>query len=88
MQFNVLLCLADPCQFIESMSGAHNASFIVWADLSKCGRLSMAELNQAVETIGLVLQKKPLCSVAVVVCPILPSERVKNGIRGEVRYLK
>ena len=60
-------------------------AFGVWLDFSKLGRLSNTDLNAAVDLACSVLLKRPLRSVGVVVCPILVSEKVKNGTRGEIR---
>lgn len=46
----------------------------------------MVDLNAAVDSMAQVLQKRPLCSVGIIVGPILTSERIKNGLRGEARW--
>lgn len=65
----------------------HRAAFLVWIDFSKLGRLSHSDLNWCVDVAASILAKKPLVSAVMIVCPILPSEKVKNGLRGEVRCL-
>lgn len=62
-----------------------NGSLIIWMDFSKLGRLSMADLNTTIDLASSILQKNPSVSVGIAVCPILISEKVRNGVRGECR---
>lgn len=45
----------------------------------------MGDLNMAVDLAASILGKKSLNSIGIAVCPILPSEKAKNTIRGEIR---
>ena len=60
---------------------------ITWVDLTKFGRLGTKDLNYAVGVISQVLSKHPQKAVALVLAPHLTSEKVRNGQRGEIRYL-
>ena len=58
---------------------------MVWADLTKFGRLSTADLNYVVSVIHKALSKMPSKSVGVILAPHLVSEKVSGGQRGEIR---
>ena len=60
---------------------------VIWVDFSKFGRLQNEELNSISEAVRVLLQHLPSKLVAVLVVPVLPSAKVANGIRGEVRIL-
>ena len=71
-------------QFMDTMR-SHATSNVVWVDFTKMGRLSNSDMNMCIDLAASILQKKPQTSVAIVVCPVLISERIKNNIRGEIR---
>lgn len=58
---------------------------MVWADLTKFGRISTADLNYVVSATHKALSKMPSKSVAVILAPHLVSEKVSGGQRGEIR---
>lgn len=60
---------------------------VVWADLTKFGRMGNKDLNFVAAVIKKAISKQPSKSVALVVCPHLISERVGGDQRGEVRRL-
>lgn len=61
--------------------------FVVWADLTKFGRMDNKQLNWATGIIEKALSKTPAKSIAIVIAPHLTSEKVSNGSRGEIRSL-
>lgn len=78
--------MSFPVQFIADLS-AHTswAGNIIWLDFTKYGKLTGSDLNDTCELLSLFLSKKPQKTVAVVLAPFLTSERVPNGVRGEIR---
>lgn len=75
----------DPAlQFVDEASRSSTA-LLVWCDLTKLGRVSNNDLNNAIDLISNALTKNPTKSVAFVLAPHLVSERVTNGLRGERR---
>ena len=60
---------------------------VVWADLTKFGRMASKDLNFVAAVIKKAISKQPTKSVALVVSPHLISERVGGDQRGEVRSL-
>lgn len=75
---------ACPCQFLEE-AGSRGAGTLIWCDLSKLGRVSNNELNNLTDLIANIVKKKPVDSVAFLVAPVLCSEKISNGLRGERR---
>lgn len=76
----------DPNQFVDDAT-ADGGGVLVWADLTKFGRVSNHDLNFVVETMSSVLSKKPTSSIGYIVAPYLASDRVVNAARGERRPL-
>ena len=58
---------------------------IIWLDFMKLGRLTVTDVNDYGELLGLALSKFPEGSCAIVIAPHLSSERIANGHRGELR---
>lgn len=58
---------------------------MVWADLTKFGRLSTADLNYVVSVPHKAFSKMPSKSVGVILAQHLVSEKVSGGQRGEIR---
>ena len=56
---------------------------IVWADLTKSGRLQKDDFDNITEAIRNLLQHNPSKMSGVIIVPVLPSDRVAAGIRGE-----
>eukprot|EP00435_Cladocopium_sp_Y103_P038374 s1039_g10.t1 len=61
---------------------------VVWADLTKFGRMDNKQLNFAVAVLDKVLSKNPTTGVGIVLAPHLVSEKVTGGLRGEIRRIE
>ncbi len=61
---------------------------IVWADLTKWGRMSQTDVNVVAEYIKGALAVSPETSIAVIFPPVLASSQVNGGLRGEFRRLE
>ena len=72
----------------QFMSAIHTQSggVIAWLDLMKFGRVSGAELDHQATLLKKILSRKSSHTVAFVLAPFLPSDKVVHGIRGEVRH--
>ncbi|CAE7499646.1 unnamed protein product [Symbiodinium sp. CCMP2592] len=70
------------------MNGTRPDAVIVWADLTKFGRVSNDTVNDLAELMRGVLQHSPQRSVGIIIVPVLASAKVANGIRGEIRRLE
>lgn len=82
----VLMFNAHTLQFAdEATSGG--GGLLVWADLTKMGRMSSNDLNYVVDTMATALSKRPTNSIGFIVAPWLSSERIVNAQRGERRSL-
>ncbi|CAK9073476.1 unnamed protein product, partial [Durusdinium trenchii] len=57
---------------------------VMWVDLMKIGRVGQQELNNLVDLLGVALHSRPTASCAIIIAPFLISEKVSNGLRGEV----
>lgn len=79
----------NPLQFIAARKNPVGPPtvFVVWADLTKFGRMDNKQLNWATGIIEKALSKTPAKSIAIVIAPHLTSEKVSNGSRGEIRSL-
>ena len=66
---------------------AGTTGFIVWADMTKFGRMDNKQLNFATAIIHKVLSLNPTTAIAIVLAPHLTSEKVSGGHRGEIRHL-
>ena len=71
-------------QFISARKAGAGA-LVVWADLTKFGRLSTSDLKYVVTATHKALSKMPSKSAAVILAPHLVSEKVSGGQRGEIR---
>lgn len=60
----------------------------MWVDLMKIGRVGQQELNNLVDLLGVALHSRPTASCAIIIAPFLISEKVSNGLRGEVQRLE
>ena len=80
--FNVILTLPAAAQFLQ---GNPLDAKIIWADLMKRGRLSTGDVNDLGEVLAHGLKKFPQTSCAIVIAPGLVSDKVPNGMRGELR---
>lgn len=75
-----------PLQFINELSGHDRWSgSIVWLDFTKYGKLSGSDLNDCCDLLAMILGRKPQKSVGLIMAPHLISEKVHNGLRGEMR---
>lgn len=71
-------------QFVAARKATAGA-LVVWADLTKFGRLGVNDLNFVVTIVHKALSKVPTKGVAILIAPHLVSEKVSGGQRGEVR---
>ncbi|CAE7234450.1 unnamed protein product [Symbiodinium sp. CCMP2592] len=79
----------DTCENVKKwLNASRPDAAIVWADLTKFGRLQTEVLNEVSELLRGVLSHSPQIMVGIVVVPVLSSSRVGNGIRGELRRLE
>ena len=60
---------------------------MIWADLTKFGRLTSDAVNDVAEVMRKLLSHKPDIMVGVLIVPILASAKLAGGIRGEIRLL-
>ncbi|CAL1143924.1 unnamed protein product [Cladocopium goreaui] len=74
-------------QFIASRKSSAGA-LLVWADLTKFGRLGTSDLNYVVSIAHKALSKMPAKSIAFFIAPHLVSEKVSGGQRGEIRRIE
>ncbi|CAK9101499.1 unnamed protein product [Durusdinium trenchii] len=73
-------------KFINELSGHDRWSgSIVWLDFTKYGKLSGSDLNDCCDLLAMILGRKPQKSVGLIMAPHLISEKVHNGLRGEMR---
>lgn len=68
------------------MSKTSLTPVIVWADLTKCGRVTAKDLNFVTAVVKKGLEKLPSKSIGLLIAPVLVSER-SQGERGEWRCL-
>ena len=68
-------------QFVAARK-ATAGSLVVWADLTKFGRLGVNDLNYVVSIIHKALSKMPTKGVAILIAPHLVSEKVSGGAQG------
>ena len=54
----------------------------------KVGRVGKEELNTFAGLLELALQSKPETTCAIIIAPYLVSEKVTNGLRGEIRRVE
>lgn len=54
-------------------------------DATKLGRVSNSDLSDCVDLLSTILSRKPETSAGIVIAPHLISEKVGNGLRGELR---
>ena len=59
---------------------------IIWADMTKFGRVQNDDLNAVAEALRSLLQHAPKIMIGIIIAPVLTSARVAGGIRGEVRH--
>lgn len=81
---HVLVKTIGPVQFMSDIF-SQNGGVVVWVDLMKFGRLAGHELDTMASTLKKVLSRKSSHSCAFLLAPFLSSDKVSNGIRGEVR---
>ncbi|CAL1132158.1 unnamed protein product [Cladocopium goreaui] len=74
-------------QFVAARKATAGA-LVVWADLTKFGRLGVSDLNFVVSIIHKALSKVPTKGVAILIAPHLVSEKVSGGQRGDVRRIE
>ena len=60
---------------------------VIWADLTKFGRLTGDAVNDVAEVMRKLLAHEPGIMVGVLIIPILASAKLARGIRGEIRLL-
>lgn len=58
---------------------------IIWCDWTKLGRLKQTDVNEHCDRIKTVIQNNPTRSCSFMVAPLLVSENVMGGLRGECR---
>ena len=82
-----VLTLVD--QFIAARKPTSGPAqgLLVWADLTKFGRMDNKQLNFATAVLDKVLSKNPTTAVGIILAPHLVSEKVTGGLRGEIRFL-
>lgn len=61
-----------------------DGALLVWCDYMKCGRLSVADLNNTTELIKRALEAAPEDACAFLLGPQLTSER-RGSLRDELR---
>ena len=57
----------------------------MWLDLMKAGRVGKEELNLYADLLSVAMQARPTLCCAIIIAPYLISEKVANGMRGEIR---
>ena len=57
-------------------------------DLMKVGRVGKEEMNCFADLLEIVMQSRPETSCGLLIAPYLISEKVTNGLRGEVRRVE
>ncbi|CAL1133840.1 unnamed protein product [Cladocopium goreaui] len=73
---------------INKLEKIQTGGLILWLDYTKYGRLSNNDLNDTLEIARSMLAKFPTRSCMLVICPHLTSEKVQNGLRGELRRIE
>lgn len=70
---------------LHQMEKFKKGGMICWVDFTKSGTLSNNDLNDTLDLVQSILGRLPAHSCAFIICPYLISDRVQNGLRGEVR---
>ncbi|CAK9086813.1 Uncharacterized protein SCF082_LOCUS41059 [Durusdinium trenchii] len=84
-----LLTITDQFVAARKPTGAAGTTgFIVWADMTKFGRMDNKQRNFATAIIHKVLSRNPTTAIAIVLAPHLTSEKVSGGHRGEIRRIE
>lgn len=60
-------------------------ALIVWVDFTKFGRVCNNDLNDTLDVLQTTISRLPERACAFIVGPHLISEKVQNGLRGEIR---
>ena len=85
---SVMDCLGPALKFVGALNKLErfkSGGIIAWLDYTKFGKLSNTDINETLDLVATTLSKHPERSCAFKVCPHLISEKVQNGIRGEIR---
>ena len=73
-------------QFINELAKHRSwEGTIVWLDFTKYGKITGTDLNDSCDLLSMIMGRKPQQTVAIVIAPFLASEKVQNGLRGEIR---
>lgn len=70
---------------LQTMEKFKTGGMICWVDFTKSGKISPNELNDTLDLVQSILGRLPTRSCAFVIAPHLISDRVQNGLRGEIR---
>ena len=76
-----------PLPSLQWMNSVRPDAAVVWADLTKLGRLKSDDVNEICDLIRSILSHSPGIMVGVLIVPVLASSKVASGLRGEIRLL-